>query len=63
MMRLLMTSRQTCCDGRPERHTELVFNKHSFTIHSGPAEQTTVHVFRLFRFTGMLLSSLGFPSK
>lgn len=49
--------------GGPKRRAELGFNKHSFTMHTGLADQTTLHTFGLFRFRSMLLSSSGFPSK
>ena len=62
-MWIAVISRQTCCDRRPERHAELGFNKHSFTMHTGLADTITLHVFGLLRFRRMLFSSLGFPSK
>ena len=58
-----MSSRQTCCDERPERRKKLGFNKHSFTMHTGLAELIYLHPFGPFRFTGMLLSPSGFPSR
>ncbi len=40
---------------------KLGFNKPSFTMRTGLADRTTLHTFMLS--SGMLLSSLGFPSK
>ena len=62
-MGIPIASRQVCCDGRTERLAELGFNNHSFTVHTGLADQITLHTFGLFRVSSMLLSSLSFLIK